>query len=89
MTLTFKRHEELISALTALPRNDISIDWNGLVHLQTANLLKGINKIGIPDLIILQNVLDNGLILFSADKHFKLMSDLFGFALYSSVPRKS
>ncbi len=80
--LYYKEHQEIIEALLAIRKIDIRIDWSVLVHFQTANLIKGIHKVGIPDLIILQNVLDNNLLLFSADRHFKLMSEMFTFRLF-------
>ncbi len=51
--------------------------------MQTQNLKNGINKVGIPDLIIAQNVIDNNLELYTFDHHFKLMSTLHGFRLFS------
>jgi predicted nucleic acid-binding protein len=36
-------------------------------------LRNGINKVGIPDLIIAQFALQNNLSLFSLDKHFQLL----------------
>ena len=80
--LYYTEHQEVIEALLAIPKIDIHIDWSVLIHFQTANLLQGIHKVGIPDLIILQNVLDHSLILFSADRHFKLMSEVFKFRLF-------
>ena len=80
--LYFKEQKEVIEALRAIPKIGIRIDWSVLIHFQTANLLKGIHQVGIPDLIILQNVLDHGLILFSADEHFKLMNAVFNFRLF-------
>jgi len=50
--------------------------------MQTQNLLHGINNVGIPDLFIVQNAIDNNIQLFSYDKHFMLMSDLFGLQLF-------
>lgn len=77
--------QEVAEALLAIPKVDISMDWGALIHLQTANLLGGIRRVGIPDLMILQNVLDHRLVLFSADKHFQLMSQLFDFGLFEDT----
>jgi hypothetical protein len=46
------------------------------------NIKKGINKVGIPDLIMLDNVIANNLVLFTEDKHFKLMQKNIVFDLY-------
>jgi hypothetical protein len=47
--------------------------------MQTANLKNGINWVGIADLLVLQNALQNDLVLYSLDKHFRLMQKLFKF----------
>ncbi|SHJ54379.1 PIN domain-containing protein [Fibrobacter sp. UWP2] len=78
-----KRGEtELENLLNLLPKVPIQIDWNGLIYMQTENLKHGINKVGLPDLMIAQNVLQNGLTLFSLDRHFELIGDLLPLQLY-------
>ena len=73
------RLSELLLAVTKIP---IDIKWNHLVYMQTENLRKGINRVGIADLIIAQNVLENDLELFALDSHFQLMSELHGVRMY-------
>jgi len=68
--------------LLGVARTEMCINWNQIISMQTQNLLHVINKVGIPDLFIVQNALDNNMQLFSYDKHFKLMSDLFGLQLF-------
>jgi len=53
-----------------------------MIDYQILNLKHGINKVGIPDLIIVQNVLKNNLELFSFDAHFKLMQKHFKFKMF-------
>jgi len=78
-----KRGEtELENLLNLLPKVPIQIDWNGLIYMQTENLKHGINKVGLPDLMIAQNVLQNGLTLFSLDRHFELIGDILPLQLY-------
>ncbi len=78
-----KRGEtELENLLNLLPKVPMQIDWNGLIYMQTENLKHGINKVGLPDLMIAQNVLQNGLTLFSLDRHFELIGDLLPLQLY-------
>ncbi len=73
--------KELMLAITKIP---LAINWNAIISMQTQNLDKGLNKVGIADLIIAQNVLDNNLELFTLDRHFKVMSELHGFRLFGS-----
>lgn len=78
-----KRGEtELENLLNLLPKVPMQIDRNGLIYMQTENLKHGINKVGLPDLMIAQNVLQNGLTLFSLDRHFELIGDLLPLQLY-------
>ncbi|MEX2336310.1 MAG: PIN domain-containing protein [Fulvivirga sp.] len=51
----------------------LSIDWELIRKYQSLNLSKGINKVGIPDLIILQQVIEHKLPILTNDKHFYLM----------------
>jgi hypothetical protein len=80
--LHVRKEFELIEALKAIDLIKININWNLIQQMQTQNLRNGINKVGIPDLIILQNVIDNDLILYSVDKHFKLMQEVFDFQIF-------
>lgn len=65
---------ELVGLLKAITKIKLTIDWENIIEMQVANYKKGLNKIGIPDLIILQNTIQNNLSLFSFDKHFRAMS---------------
>jgi predicted nucleic acid-binding protein len=68
--------------LENFPLKELDIHWKGIQLLQTNNLKKGINKIGIPDLIIVQQCLDQNLELFTQDKHFKLMSKYYNLTIF-------
>jgi len=65
-------------------KKEIKINWDTITKMQIKNIKNGINKVGIPDLIILQNVIENDLILYSIDKHFLLMKKVFDFNLYEN-----
>jgi len=82
-SLQMKKELELIEALQSIERVQININWDFIQQMQIENLRNGINKVGIPDLIILQNVIDNNLILYSIDKHFKLMNEIFKFQIFN------
>ena len=73
--------KELLLTITKIPLN---INWNTIIYMQTQNLKNGINKVGIADLIIAQNVIDNDLELYTLDRHFELMSELHAFRLFYS-----
>ena len=77
-----KNVTEVIEALNALPKIELDIDWYGIIRLQTLNIRKGINKVGLPDLIIIQNVVQHKLTFWTLDNHFYLMKEHMNFQLY-------
>lgn len=79
--LKIKKQNELIDILKSVRKMPLVIDWNEITEFQIVSLKNGLNKIGIPDLIIMQNVIKNELTLYSLDKHFKLLSKIFKFRL--------
>ena len=64
----------------------MQIDWNGIVFIQTENLKNGINRVGLPDIMIAQNAMQNGVQLLSMDKHFELMAKVVPLQLYPYTP---
>lgn len=81
-SLMFKKEQNLIEILQQVQKIPLRIDWLEIIAFQVKNLSKGINRVGIPDLIIVQNTIQNDLKLFSLDMHFKLMSRMFSLHLY-------
>jgi hypothetical protein len=53
----------------------LNIDWNRIIDYQTTCLKNGLNKVGIPDLIIVDNAVEHNLVLFTLDKHLKLKKE--------------
>lgn len=77
------RHEKrLVSLLLEVGVNELRIDWDGIMDMQTTNLRNGINKVGMADMIILQNAIQHETPLYSFDKHFQLMKNHFSLELY-------
>ena len=79
--LHVKKQAVVIDLMLELPRADMSVNWEFVIKLQIANLQNGINKVGIPDLMLVDHVLANNLFLFSEDKHFRLMQEHANFEL--------
>ena len=73
-TLKIRKQYRLIKLLNEVSKISLTINWNKIIEYQTLCLQNGINKVGIPDLIIADNAIENDLVLFSLDKHFKLLS---------------
>lgn len=80
--LKIKKEEEIIELLLDLENIPLTINWELIMNLQLQNLRNGINNVGIPDLIILDNVMNNNLILFTEDNHFILMQKIIKYDLF-------
>lgn len=79
--LQLERKTSIINGLISLTKVPLDIDWDLIRYYQILNLKNGINKVGVTDLIILQQVIGEKLTLFSYDKHFRLMQNFLKFDL--------
>lgn len=80
--LLFKKQKKLVKVLQEIKRQPIVIDWENVIHMQTVCLSKGINGVGIPDLIIAENAIQGELSLLSNDKHFLLIAKYFPLKIF-------
>ncbi|MBN2509072.1 MAG: PIN domain-containing protein [Spirochaetales bacterium] len=79
--LHIKKEIKVIDLLLEVENITLRIDWEYIIKMQIQNLKNGSNKMGISDLIIIDNVIQNNLILFSEDKHFRLIKEFLNFEL--------
>jgi len=77
-----KRQAKLISLLRGIKKSTLNINWEELIEYQVLALKNGANGIGIPDLIIAQNALQNDFQIYSLDKHFRLLNKILGLEFY-------
>jgi predicted nucleic acid-binding protein len=68
--LKVKKEHELIKLLSAVQKLVLEIDWDEIIEYQFNLLKKGINGVGISDLIIFQNSIKNNCPVYSNDSHF-------------------
>ncbi len=71
--LRIQKQDDLIQLLKNVYKVNLTIDWQEIMEYQTLCLRAGINKVGIPDLLVVQNCLQNDLHLFTLDNHFQLI----------------
>jgi predicted nucleic acid-binding protein len=72
--LLVRGEQHLVRLLRQIERVPLTVIWDGIVELQVTCLRHGINKVGIPDLIVAQQAIQHRLSLFTLDKHFRLLS---------------
>lgn len=74
--LKIKNQRKIIKLLNNINKIEIQIKWDQLIEFQYKCLKNGLNGVGIPDLIIIQNAKQNHCEIYSLDNHFKLIKDI-------------
>jgi predicted nucleic acid-binding protein len=80
--LKLKNQKKVIKLLQSISKLELKIDWDEIAKIQYKCLKAGINGIGIPELIIAQNVRQNTCQLYTLDKHFQLIKDIVKINLF-------
>jgi hypothetical protein len=70
--LKVRNQQEIIKLLHSIKKFELSIDWDEISEFQYTCLKNGVNGIGIPDLIIVQNAKQNRGVIYSLATHFQL-----------------
>ncbi|MDR1150631.1 MAG: PIN domain-containing protein [Clostridiales bacterium] len=79
-----RNESKLAELLRSLRKITLSIDWQEIQNIQILNLKYGNNNVGIPNIIVAQNCVQNNLILITKDKHFKAMSKYIPLKLFAN-----
>ena len=82
-SLMLRKEKDLVAILRRLQNYSLSIDWQELIEFQVRNLRHGINNVGVPDLIIMQNAIQKNLLLYTLDSHFTKMAKISSLKLFA------
>ena len=74
--LRIRNQRKIVKLLHDIYKLELSINWDQIIEFQFKCLKNGLNGIGIPDLIVVQNAKQNNCEIYSFDSHFKLMKDV-------------
>lgn len=80
--LKIRKQNSLIELLHNIAKLVININWDEIIELQYLCLQNGLNGVGIPDLIIVQNARQNLSKVYSLDKHFSSMNGFLDFEIF-------
>ncbi len=80
--LEVQKQKTLISLLKQIEILPLDISWNEIIDFQVRCIKRGFNGLGIPDLIIAQNAIQNSVPILSKDKHFTMLKETVGLELY-------
>jgi predicted nucleic acid-binding protein len=73
-SIVYKKENKLAELLNCVKNYMLIIDWQEIRNIQLLNLKHGNNNIGISDIIIAQNCIQNKLNIIIHDKHFEAMA---------------
>lgn len=80
--LQVQNQQRVIQLLKTIERLPLQINWEELIVMQTSAIQKGLNGVGIPDLILAQNAIQRDVHIFSSDKHCALLKQVTALKLY-------
>ncbi len=80
--LQVRNQKKVIDLMYHINKTELRIHWAEIIDFQCRCLREGINGIGIPDLIIAQNALQNRCSLFSLDHHFQLLKEILNLQMH-------
>ena len=72
--LKIRKQKKVIELLRSIKNLELQINWEEIIEYQVKCLKKGVNGVGIPDLIIAQNAKQHACEIYSLDTHFELLS---------------
>ena len=81
--LKLRNQLRIVELLNTIEKIELTIHWDQLIEWQYRCLKQGLNGIGIPDLIIAQNTVQNRCLLFSMDNHFELIKEIVDIELFN------
>lgn len=80
--LKIKKQSNLTELLHNISNLWMDVNWSQLIDLQYLCLKNGLNGVGIPDLIIVQNAMQNAAKIYSLDKHFLRIAGFLDFEIF-------
>ena len=73
-----KKEIELIECLYGIEQLELDINWDEITEIQCNCIKKGINKLGLLDIVIGQNAKQNNAGIFTINRHLILLCNLLG-----------
>ena len=81
-SIIHRKEYDLAELLNNITKYSLLINWQEIRDMQIQNLKNGNNNIGISDIIIVQNCIQNNLKLVTNDKHFTAMAKYIKLEIY-------
>ena len=83
-SILHRNEHNLVELLDGVKKCPLTINWQEICEMQLLNFEHGNYRIGILDIIIAQNCIQNELKLVECDKHFEVMAGYMPLKLFLS-----
>ena len=74
--LRIRNQRKIAGLMETIKRLSMDIIWDEIIEYQYLCLKKGVNGIGLPDLVIAQNAKQHHAEIYTLDSHFGMMKDI-------------
>ena len=81
-SIIHKKENQLAELLNCVKKYMLLIDWQEIRNIQLLNLKHSNNNVGISDIIIAQNCIQNEINIIIHDKHFEAMAKYIPLEIY-------
>jgi predicted nucleic acid-binding protein len=81
-SIMHKKEHKLAELLNYINKYTLNIDWQEIRTIQLLNMKHGNNNIGISDIILAQNSIQNDLEIVAHDKYFAAMARYIPLKIY-------
>jgi len=81
-SIMHKKEYKLAELLNCINKYTLNIDWQEIRNIRLLNIKHGNNNIGVSDIIIAQNSIQNDLEVAAHDKHFAAMARYIPVKIY-------
>ena len=72
-SIIHRKEHALAALMNNIKKYILNIEWEEIRAIQLLNLKHGNNNVGVSDILIAQNCVQNGLKIITMDKHLKAM----------------
>jgi len=81
--LRIRNQRKIVGLMKTIKRLSMDIIWDEIIEYQYLCLKKGVNGIGLPDLVIAQNAKQHHAEIYTLDFHFAMMKNILELELTS------
>ncbi|MCK5133323.1 MAG: PIN domain-containing protein [Candidatus Sabulitectum sp.] len=74
--LRIRNQRKIVGLMETIKKLSMDIIWDEIIEYQYMCLKKGVNGIGLPDLVIAQNAKQHHAEIYTLDSHFAMMKNI-------------